>query len=110
MEIKKDSDKLRILADWFDVESSFRENWSASNEVQEDLRRIAQELEVKTVDSILEVTKDEFETLSNALKVAYEDCQNYLSDINSDKNIRKSIEKQVKSIEALCKKLDVKLT
>jgi hypothetical protein len=58
----------------------------------------------------LELTSEEFETLSNALKVAYEDCQNYLSDITTDKNIRKAIEKQVKSIESLCKKLNVKLT
>ena len=39
-----DSEKLRLLADWFDIKDSLITN-DAKNEVQQDLRRIAYDLE-----------------------------------------------------------------
>lgn len=45
--LKTDSEKLRLLADWFDNMQDLNKfpEWSDSREVQEDLRRIADNLD-----------------------------------------------------------------
>jgi|APSaa5957512622_1039677.scaffolds.fasta_scaffold85383_3 hypothetical protein len=45
--INSDGDKLRLLADWFDIvqEKEYFMDWSSSTEVQEDLRQIAVRLD-----------------------------------------------------------------
>jgi hypothetical protein len=47
IESASDSDKLRLLANWFDLPSTKAKHpeWSSSNTVQQDLRRIADTLE-----------------------------------------------------------------
>lgn len=51
IESASDSNKLRLLADWFDLPSiqAKHPNWSNLDTVQQDLRRIADRLERKGI-------------------------------------------------------------
>lgn len=85
----------------------------------EKLKKIGEEItkwakigassDIRIPDKMLTLSDDEFKTISSSLRVAHSNCQNHLIDIGINEESRKIINKHIKNIEDLSKKLDVKL-